>query len=131
MIELKKNNFFFDEEVDAYLHNIIKNKSFTNGYLFCGAEGVGKKQTALRFIKEIFKQSSTSGNIEESIFRRKNEIPDRMESEGIKFLEKVSEGFKIIAKQKNWTVISASQNIKTISNQIKETVLNNFSDKND
>ena len=64
---------------------------------------------------------------EESIFRRKNEVPDRMEAEGIKFLEKVNEGFKIIAKEKNWTVISASQNIKTISNQIKETLLNNFS----
>ena len=64
---------------------------------------------------------------EESIFRRKNEIPDRIESEGIRFLEKVNEGFKLIAKEKNWKVISASQNIKTISNQIKETVLNNFS----
>ena len=64
---------------------------------------------------------------EESIFRRKNEIPDRMESEGISFLKKVNEGFKLIAKEKNWKVISASQNIKTISNQIKETVLNNFS----
>jgi len=66
---------------------------------------------------------------EESIFRRKNEIPDRIESEGIRFLEKVNEGFKLIAKQKNWKVISASQNIKTISNQIKETLLNNFSNK--
>ena len=64
---------------------------------------------------------------EESILRRKNDIPDRMESEGIKFLEKVNEGFKLIAKEKNWQVISASQNIKTISNQIKETLLNNFS----
>ena len=64
---------------------------------------------------------------EESILRRKNKIPDRIESEGIKFLKKVNEGFKIIAKEKNWTVISASKNIKTISNQIKETVLNNFS----
>ena len=64
---------------------------------------------------------------EESILRRKNKIPDRIESEGIKFLEKVNKGFKIIAKEKNWTVISASKNIKTISNQIKETVLNNFS----
>ncbi len=64
---------------------------------------------------------------EESIFRRKNEIPDRIESEGIRFLEKVNEGFKLIAKQKNWKVISASQDIKTISNQIKETLLNNFS----
>ena len=66
---------------------------------------------------------------EESISRRKNEIPDRIESEGIRFLEKVNEGFKLIAKQKNWKIISASQNIKTISNQIKETLLNNFSNK--
>ena len=63
----------------------------------------------------------------ESILRRKNDIPDRIESEGIRFLEKVNEGFKLIAKEKNWKVISASQNIKTISNQIKETLLNNFS----
>ena len=64
---------------------------------------------------------------EESILRRKNQIPDRIESEGIKFLAKVNEGFKLIAKEKNWKVISASQNIETISNQIKETLLNNFS----
>ena len=63
----------------------------------------------------------------ESILRRKNEIPDRIESEGIRFLEKVNEGFKLIAKEKNWKVISASQNIKTISTQIKETLLNHFS----
>ena len=66
---------------------------------------------------------------EESVSRRKHEVPDRIESEGIKFLEKVNEGFKLIAKEKNWKVISASQNIKTISNQIKETMLNNFSNK--
>jgi dTMP kinase len=66
---------------------------------------------------------------EESIFRRKNEIPDRIESEGIRFLEKVNEGFKLISKEKNWKVIPASQNIKTISNQIKETVINYFSEK--
>ena len=65
---------------------------------------------------------------EESILRRKNEVPDRMESEGIKFLEKVNEGFKIIAKEK-LKVISASQNIKTVSNQIKETLLKSFSYK--
>jgi len=64
---------------------------------------------------------------EESIFRRKNKIPDRMESEGIRFLEKVNEGFKLIAKEKNWKIISASENIETISNQIKETLLTNFS----
>ena len=59
--------------------------------------------------------------------RRKHEIPDRIESEGFKFLEKVNKGFKLIAKEKNWTTISASQDAKTISDQIKETLLNNFS----
>ena len=41
---------------------------------------------------------------EESIMRRKNEIPDRIESEGIEFLKKVNEGFKLIAKEKNWKI---------------------------
>ena len=64
---------------------------------------------------------------EESILRRKNEIPDRIESEGFRFLEKVNKGFKLIAKEKNWTIISASQDTKTISDQIKDILLNNFS----
>tara|TARA_B100001029_G_scaffold119670_1_gene99325 strand:- start:45 stop:674 length:630 start_codon:yes stop_codon:yes gene_type:complete len=64
---------------------------------------------------------------EESVLRRKNLIPDRMESEGIKFLQKVNEGFNLIAKEKKWKIIPASQNINTISNEIKETLLKNFS----
>ena len=63
---------------------------------------------------------------EESLLRRKNFVPDRMESEGINFLQKVNEGFKLIAKEKNWKVISATQNISTISDEIKETLLKNF-----
>ena len=74
MIEVKKNNFLLNEEVNAYLNKIIKNKSFANGYIFYGAEGIGKKQTALRFIKEIFKQSSPSENFEERIIN--NNHPD-------------------------------------------------------
>ena len=74
MIEIKENNFLFNEKVNNCLDNIIKTKSFTNGYIFYGAEGVGKKQTALRFIKEIFKQSSPSLNIEEKITH--NNHPD-------------------------------------------------------
>jgi len=74
MIEVKKNNFFLNEEVKTCLKNIIKNKSFANGYIFYGAEGVGKKQTAFQFIKEIFKQSSPSENVEEIITN--NNHPD-------------------------------------------------------
>ena len=64
---------------------------------------------------------------EESILRRKNDVPDRIESEGINFLQKVNEGFKLIAKEKKWKVISATQDINTVSNEIKETLLKNFS----
>ena len=67
MIEVQKNNFLFNEEVNNCLRNIIKTKSFTNGYIFHGAEGVGKKQTALKFIEEIFKQPYPNGNIEKQI----------------------------------------------------------------
>ena len=67
MIEFKKNNLLINEEVNTCLNRIIKNKSFANGYIFYGAEGVGKKQTALEFIKNIFKQSSPNENIEEKI----------------------------------------------------------------
>ena len=64
---------------------------------------------------------------EESILRRKNLVPDRIESEGLNFLKKVNEGFKLIAKEKNWKVISATQNIQAISHEIKQTLLENFS----
>ena len=74
MIEFKKNNFFLNEEANTFLKSIIKNKSLANGYIFYGAEGLGKKQTALQFIKEIFKQSSPNENVEEKITN--NNHPD-------------------------------------------------------
>jgi len=42
MIEVKKNNLILNEGVSKYLNNIIKNQSFANGYIFYGAEGLGK-----------------------------------------------------------------------------------------
>ena len=71
MIEVK-NNFFLNEEVNTILKNIIKNKSFSNGYIFYGAEGLGKKQTALQFTKEIFKQYSPNENVEDTITNNNN-----------------------------------------------------------
>ena len=74
MRKVKKNNFLLNQEVNTYLNKIIKNKSFANGYIFYGAEGLGKKQTAIRFIKEIFQQSSPKENVEERI--NNNNHPD-------------------------------------------------------
>ncbi len=64
---------------------------------------------------------------EESIARRKHQIPDRIESEGIDFLRKVNNGFKKIAQENNWVVISASNNKEHITNTIKKTLMRKFS----
>ena len=63
---------------------------------------------------------------EESVSRRQNQIPDRIESEGINFLKNVNIGFKKIAKEKKWEIIPATQDIETISNQIKSTLINKY-----
>jgi len=106
MIEVKKNNFFLNEEVNNCLNNILKNKSFANGYIFYGAEGLGKKQTALHFIKEIFKQSSPSENVEERITN--NNHPDFLIIEPNSLLSTKSSGSSDLEK----TVKSGSEIIK-------------------
>ena len=74
MNDLKNNNFLINKEVTKNLENVLKRKVFSNGYIFSGPEGIGKKQTAIKFIKEIFKQYSTTSNIEEKIID--NNHPD-------------------------------------------------------
>ncbi len=119
MIEVKKNNFFLNEEVDTFLKNIIKNKSLTNGYIFYGAEGLGKKQTALQFIKEIFKQSSPSENFEERITN--NNHPDFLIIEPDSLLATKSSGSfdleKTIKSGSEVIKIAQIRNIKTFLSQ--------------
>jgi len=95
-----------NEEVNTFLKNIIKNKSLANGYIFYGAEGLGKKQTALEFIKEIFKQSSQSENVEERITN--NNHPDFLIIEPNSLLSTKSSGSSDLEK----TVKSGSEIIK-------------------
>jgi DNA polymerase-3 subunit delta' len=110
-----KNNFLFNEEVNTCLNNIIKNKSFANGYIFCGAEGVGKKQTALQFIEEIFKQSSPSDNIEEKITN--NNHPDFLIIEPDSLLATKSSGSSDLEKIiKNGSEIIKIAQIRNIKN---------------
>ncbi len=112
----KLKNFFLNEEVTIQLTNIIKNKSFANGYIFYGAEGIGKKQAALQFVKEIFNQYPSNGNIEKKITNKNH--PDFLviePSAGI--LEnkssKVSENEK--TKKNSTEIIKVSQ-IRNIKN---------------
>ncbi len=119
MIEIKKYNFFLNEEVNTCLNNIIKNKSFANGYIFYGAEGVGKKQTALQFIKEIFEQSSPSENVEERITN--NNHPDFLIIEPDSLLATKSSGSSDLEKKikSGSEIIKIAQirNIKTFLSQ--------------
>ena len=64
---------------------------------------------------------------EESILRRKNKVADRIESEGLEFLNKVNNGFKAIAIENNWEIIKASDDLNSISKQIQNSLINKFS----
>ena len=119
MIEVKKNNFFLNEETNTFLKSIIKNKSLANAYIFYGAEGLGKKQTALQFIKEIFKQYSPSENVEERI--TKNNHPDFLIIEPASLLATKSSGSfdldKTIKSGSDIIKIAQIRNIKTFLSQ--------------
>ncbi len=74
MIDLKTENLLTHKELNENLENILKRKVFSNGYIFYGPEGIGKKQIAFQFIKEIFNQYSFNPNIEEKLID--NNYPD-------------------------------------------------------
>ena len=85
MINFNNDNLLINKEVNENLENILKRKVFSNGYIFYGPEGIGKKQTALKFIKEIFDQYYPSPNIEEKIID--NNHPDFLLIEPTYFLK--------------------------------------------
>tara|TARA_A100001035_G_scaffold248822_1_gene219143 strand:- start:117 stop:1079 length:963 start_codon:yes stop_codon:yes gene_type:complete len=119
MTKIKKSSFLINEKVQIYLKSIIKKKSFANGYIFCGAEGVGKKQTAFEFITEILNQSSPSEKIEEIITN--NNHPDLLIIEPSTLLEtkesKSSNLEKTIKSGSEIIKISQIRNIKTFLGQ--------------
>ena len=123
MIEVKKNNVFLNEEVNACLNSIIKKKSFANGYIFYGAEGLGKKQTALLFIEEILKHFSTSGNIKEKIIS--NNHPDYLIIEPTSLLEaKRSKSDDLEKTTKNISEIIKISQIRNIKNFLGRKSIN-------
>ncbi len=85
MIDLKTDNLLVNKEVNENLESILKRKAFSNGYIFYGPEGIGKKQTAMKFIKEIFNKYSSNSNIEKKIID--NNHPDFLLIEPTYFLK--------------------------------------------
>ena len=85
MIDLKTDNLLINKEVNENLESILKSKAFSNGYIFYGPEGIGKKQTSIKFIKEIFNKYSSNSNIEKKIIH--NNHPDFLLIEPTYFLK--------------------------------------------
>ena len=117
-------------------NNWVLSDRFSDSTLAYQGYGRGINIKAIKQIDSIVCQGESPDltiyleiSAEESIARRKNKIPDRIESEGIQFLEKVNKGFNLIAKQKQWIVIPASQSVKDISHQIRELLIKRFHNK--
>ena len=51
MENFRSDNYLINRDVGKLLDKIVNTKTFSNGYIFHGAEGVGKKETALKFIR--------------------------------------------------------------------------------
>ena len=119
MCKLETNNFLIHEEVNKYLESIIETKLFANGYIFYGAEGIGKKQTALNFAKQIFKQYSSNGNVEEKINNKNH--PDFLMIEPSSFIKvktaKSLDSEKAIIKNMGLIKIEQIRDVKTFLNQ--------------
>ena len=62
-------------------------------------------------------------SVTESIKRRRNNSKDRMESEGKIFLERVSDGFKSIAKDKKWITVSSNEKEALVSKAIEKEIM--------
>ena len=118
MIKDKSNEFLINSEVNQYLKDIVETKIFNNGYIFFGAEGLGKKYTAIRFIKDIFNKCSTSKNIEEKIAN--NNHPDFLVIEPLLYTQsKSTKNLNISIPKNNNQVIKIDQirNIKKFLSQ--------------
>ena len=119
MCKFKTNNFLMHEEVNKYLESIIETKLFANGYIFYGAEGIGKKETALNFVKEIFKQYSSNGNVEEKINNKNH--PDFLIIEPSSFIKgktaKSLDSQKAIINNIGLIKIEQIRDVKTFLNQ--------------
>tara|TARA_Y100001968_G_scaffold322608_1_gene358991 strand:+ start:476 stop:1123 length:648 start_codon:yes stop_codon:yes gene_type:complete len=65
-------------------------------------------------------------SVKESLRRRSKKTKDRIEAEGELFLQKVSDGFAVIAKNNDWIRINANSHEEIISRKIQEVIINKF-----
>ncbi len=118
MINIKEENILVNKEVNTNLENILKSNFFSNGYIFYGPQGIGKKQTAIEFISKIFKQYSSNPNVKEKILD--NNHPDFLLIEPTIFIKgKLINRSAVESKKNNKETIRIDQirNIKIFLSQ--------------
>ena len=60
--------------------------------------------------------------VEVSLQRRHGEKEDRIEAEGRAFLHRVSDGFAVLAEQRNWYQIDAQLPVSKLSQELEQTL---------
>ena len=118
MIDLESNNFLINDEVNKYLKNIIHKRILSNGYIFHGPAGIGKKQTAIEFIKEILKLFTSHSNIERKI--EDNNHPDFLFIEPTYFIKGKLINRSDYESPKNNKAIIRIEQIRNIKNFLSQ-----------
>ncbi len=126
MINSPNNNIESNVNVNKTLNHIVEQNLLSNAYIFCGPEGVGKKDAALNFISKIIQKN----NSDESSYQKiaENNHPDFLLIEPT-YLEKgnfiVKSQLKVDKNQTTKPVIRINQ-IRSIRNFLgKKSILSN------
>ena len=61
--------------------------------------------------------------LEQSLRRRKGSQADRIEAEGQEFLQRVIEGFAVIAEQRGWSAIAADRPAEAVSRALEKELM--------
>ena len=104
------NNMFPNKHVNKNLDQIIRKNIISNGYIFHGPQGVGKKEAAIKFISGFIKKNNSKLNTHNKIIE--NNHPDFMVIEPTylvkgKMINKLDSDLQ--QKQKNDPIIRVDQ----------------------
>ena len=69
-----QNDFLLNAKIFKDLEKIIQKKNISNAYIFYGPDGIGKKETALKFITKLLDNDNNDLKIEQKI--KQNNHPD-------------------------------------------------------
>jgi dTMP kinase len=62
----------------------------------------------------------------DSCWRRREQLADRLEAEGVAFLARVAHGFERLADQRDWTRIDAGQPVAAVTMACRRAMVGNF-----